>query len=283
MSKSILIYANCQGEELRTTGHYLQTLAGQVTFKWIPLHKVNLDDWDRLYGPEFMSDVAVVWEQVETGPPSEHRQQLHRRIPADCQIVKYPPFSALCLWPFTGNDPRIAQDPLRYPWSDAIAAVLATESHLSDNALFDKYMQITRERMPDLARRLRLDVARWRAADAIADIKASDWVEANFTTTKLFHASGHLTAAPARFMLTQLLRHTTLIEPRQTEAAIYEIEVLLRHHEGQDFECVPVHPLVAERLNLKFYDPDARYRWHGHEWTFRQYILHYIRWSPYLD
>jgi hypothetical protein len=45
---------------------------------------------------------------------------------------------------------------------------------------------------------------------------------------------------------------------------------------------VPIHPLVAERLGLQFYDPDATYRWHAHEWTFRQYILHYIRWADYL-
>jgi hypothetical protein len=35
-------------------------------------------------------------------------------------------------------------------------------------------------------------------------------------------------------------------------------------------------------LNLRFHDPDATYRWHGHHWTFRQYILHYMRWADYL-
>ena len=40
--------------------------------------------------------------------------------------------------------------------------------------------------------------------------------------------------------------------------------------------------LVAERLGLTWYDPDQRYRWHGHEWTFRDYLLKYIRWEPYL-
>ena len=42
-------------------------------------------------------------------------------------------------------------------------------------------------------------------------------------------------------------------------------------------------PKLAEKLGLTWFDPAALYRWHGHEWTFRQYVLHYIRWAPYLD
>ena len=133
------------------------------------------------YGPDFMADVAAVWEQVETGPASEHRTELRRRIPPDCQVVTFPPLSALCLWPFSGSDPRLANDPGRYPWPDAIAAVLATET-LPDDALFEKYLAVTSERMPDLDRRLRLDVTRWNAADAIADVKTADWVTQNLAT-----------------------------------------------------------------------------------------------------
>lgn len=44
-----------------------------------------------------------------------------------------------------------------------------------------------------------------------------------------------------------------------------------------------MHPLVAERFGLTYYDPDACNRWHGHEWTFREYILKYVRWAPFLD
>ena len=61
-----------------------------------------------------------------------------------------------------------------------------------------------------------------------------------------------------------------------------ETDFLLRHYRGQDVEMMPIHPLVAERLGLTWYDPDQRYRWHGHEWTFRDYLLKYIRWEPYL-
>ncbi len=281
VSNSILVYANCQGDELVRTCRFMPSLHGRIGFKWIPLHLVTPGDWGTSYGPDFMAGVAAVWEQVETGSPSPHRQELHRRLPSDCQVLRFPPYNALCLWPFSGNDPRLAADPARYPWSDSIAASLATEN-LSDDALFDRYMEITAQRMPDLERRLRLDVGRWRTADAISDIQAAGWVEQNFRDIKLFHTAGHLTAAPIAFMLRQLLERTQIVPRGDLTRMRGEIDTLLRHHEGQDFESVPIHPLVAERLRLKFFDPNARYRWHAHEWTFREYILHYARWSPYL-
>ena len=77
----------------------------------------------------------------------------------------------------------------------------------------------------------------------------------------------------------------TVVREAAAEAAAQaaaEADLLLRRHGGQDWETVPIHPLVGERLDLAYYDPDHRYRWRGHEWTFRQYILRYIRWAPYL-
>ena len=59
--------------------------------------------------------------------------------------------------------------------------------------------------MPDLDRRLRLDVARWRAADAIADVQAAVWVERVFRNVNLFYTSGHIAALATEFMMKQLL------------------------------------------------------------------------------
>jgi hypothetical protein len=281
LSRCILIYANCQGEELMRTGRFMPGLAERIGFKWIPLHLVTADDWSTRYGPDFMSGVEVLWEQVEAGSPSEHRLELRRRLPPGCQVLRFPPYNSLALWPFAGNDPRLAADPGRYPWPDSVAAALSSED-LSDDALFERYMEITTQRMPDLERRLRMDVARWQAADALSDIQAAGWVERHFRDMKLFHTAGHLAAAPIAFMLRQLLERTDIVPRGDLARLSVEIDTLLRLHDGQDFESVPIHPLVAERLRLRFYDPNARYRWHAHEWTFREYIVRYARWAPYL-
>lgn len=281
MMPSLVIYANSQGEELLNTARYVPCFAGLLDFKWIPLHRVSAQDWDTRYGRGFMSNVVTVWEQVETGDASPDRQTLHARIPAGCRIVKFPALSATCLWPFGSSDPRAAADPDRYPWPDSIAATLATEQ-LPDDELFEKYLCLTTQKMPDLQRRLRLDIARWKASDEIADVALADWVENTFRNTNLFHTSGHITATAVSHLMKQLIARTSLFSPILARAAVEQVDVLLRHHTGQDIESVPIHPLVAERLDLRFYRSDATYRWHANAWTFRQYMIRYIRWADYL-
>ena len=139
MTGTILIYANCQGEELMLTGGYLPSLADRIAFRWIPYHLTTEADWDARYGPGFMADTTEVWEQTESAPPTPNRMQLHARIPDSASIVRFPALSAQCLWPLAGNDPRAAADPQRYPWGDAVAALLAG-SDLPDDELFAEYI-----------------------------------------------------------------------------------------------------------------------------------------------
>jgi hypothetical protein len=280
---SILVYGNCQAEEITLIGQQLHSLRDKASFKIIPLQSVTEQEWGTRYDDAYFSDVKVLWNQVETGTPTVHRLELEKRTPVGCPVVKFPPLTMLALWPFSGHDPRLAiEGECRYSWTDSIAASLSKRD-ASDDALFDAYMQISTEKMPDLIRRLRMDVTRWRAVDALADIKVADWVLHNFRSTRLFYTTGHLSAPPLGYLLKALLERTTILTPDEISEAQRETDFLLHDHEGQDVEIVPLHPLVAERMELAYYDPNARHRWHGHEWLFREYILNYIRWEPYLE
>ena len=279
---SILIYGNCQGEHIAHVAQYLPGLREKFNIKVIMLHLVTERDWETRFNEAFFDDVQVVWNQVESGEPTAHRRILESRIPPGCQVVTYPPLIVLCLWPFSGADPRQAvRTEVFYPWPDSIAASLAEED-LPDDALFERYMQISSEKMPNLERRLRIDATRGRVADALADIKLWDWVEENFRTRRLFHTSSHLSGIPVGHLLKALLDRTEGLNAADRLRARLETDFLLRHYRGQDVEMVPIHPLVAEGLGLTWYDPDQRHRWHGHEWTYREYILKYIRWEPFL-
>ena len=279
---SILIYGNCQGEHIGHIAGYLPSLRDKFDIKVVALHVVTPRDWETLFDKAFFANVSVVWNQVESGEPSFHRRMLESRVPEKCQIVTFPPLSMLCLWPFSGADPRQTDrtDDL-YPWPDSIGVSL-TEEDLPDDALFARYMLSTSEKMPDLERRLRIDATRGRAVDALSDIKMWDWVEANFRTRKLFHTASHLTASPFGHLMKQLVEQTAVLNAADTLRIKQEIDFLLRCHRGQDNEMMPIHPLVAERLELAWYDPAEQYRWNGHEWTLRDYILKYIRLEPFL-
>lgn len=279
MTRSILILGNRQGEELAITGNYMQCLTGHLTFKWI--HFLPTNEMERLYGGASFSDVGTVWEQVETGAATPQREWLQARLSRGCPVIRFPSFCGDVLWPFAGEDPRRAADPERYPWPDAVAAELAGSS-LSDDALFDRYMRMTEERMPDLSERLEAAVAQWKALDAVADVPLAPWVEAHIRTTGLFHAPTRVTAPATTYLMKQLLARTAILPPHLMHAAPAEVDLLLRYHAGQDVETVPIHPKVARGLDLTFHDPNGTWRWHRHRWTFRQYMLHYIRWADYI-
>jgi hypothetical protein len=43
-----------------------------------------------------------------------------------------------------------------------------------------------------------------------------------------------------------------------------------------------VHPVVARHFDLTWWRDDLRYRLSGDRPTFREYIIDYIRWRPWL-
>jgi hypothetical protein len=279
MKPAILLHGNCQAGVLTTIAQAIPSLQDHFTFKHVAWYVHEITDWARTYGPEFMSDVRVVWEQVEGGQIAEHRAEMHRRLPADCQVIRFPPLWMTTLWPFMGSDPRRASSS-RYIWSDSIAVQLVKED-LPDEELYAKYMRLSTERMPDLDRRLRLDATRWRTTDELSDIKLADYVLERFRKTRLFYTAGHISAPPLRHILRELINRTELIKPTALEATL-DLDVLLRHHGGHEYQMVPIHPLVAERLGLEYFDPNERHRYHAHYWTHKEYILNYIRWAPFL-
>ncbi len=283
---AILIYGNCQGEHMTHIARRLSDVHERFDIKIIPPHLATERDWETRYTEAFFADVRIVWNQVESGEPNYHRRMLESRLPPGCQTIGFPPMILLCLWPFSGSDPRLASaDDYLYPWPDSIAASLSPAlggEDLPDDALFAAYMRLTAEKMPDLERRLRLDSVRARAVDALADVKMWDWIEENFRTTKLFHTSTHLTAVPFGRLVPRLLALTGDLTPLQSGRAQREAEFLMRGNHGQDIEVVPVHPTIAERMGLTWHDPHARHRWHAHDWSYREYILNYIRWEPFM-
>jgi hypothetical protein len=59
-----------------------------------------------------------------------------------------------------------------------------------------------------------------------------------------------------------------------------ELDFLLTGYLGRREE-LPIHPQVAQRLGLAWWHPGMRYRWQGNRWTFEDYVLRTIRWTPW--
>jgi len=284
---AVLIFANCQGEDIRNVMASVEPLREAYEFKLIAYHVLNQPwgGWEN-YGPGFMSNVETLWYQEGPDFPQE-RARLHEALPADIRTIRFPSPSMLSLWPLAGGDQRREPEELypdgRYPRVDYVAAQLAADlagQDLSDDSIFDRYMEMSAQRLPNLDRRLAIDIARWQQRDAIVDIPVGEYLHDSFREVPLFHTWTHLTAEPVRFLAKRLCE-TTFADTADLEQLASAIDALLAFHTGQDFEQTPVHPLVAQHFGLAWYRPDALYRFHSHEWTFRDYIVHLIRHAPY--
>lgn len=289
MRTGVLIYSNCQGEEIFRLASRIQCLQERFEFKLILYHALGEEEsrWD-LYDDAFMANVKIVWEQI--GPDYvERRAEFHDRRPADARVITFPSFSMLSLWPLTGSDPRIRREPrypdARYAQPDFVAAELGADPDLdeqSDDWIFQRYMEVSAERMPNLDRRLALDTAKWRQRDSQSQIPVTDYLVESFRRVQLFHALDHLTAPPLGFILRRLCERT-FADLADLDQINRDIDEMLQFYVGADYVQTPVHPLVARHFGLEWYDPDATYRYYSNEWTYRDYIVHLVRNAPYCQ
>ena len=98
----------------------------------------------------------------------------------------------------------------------------------------------------------------------------------------LFNTPHDPTGAPFHLVTEALLRRTSLLGASVREAALEEYRQASRGWLG--LSCTrqtPLHPEVARRLGLDWCDGDTRFAWFGNRWTFREYMLRYIRWQPW--
>jgi len=280
----LLIYANCQADHLAKVLPRVPEAADQVAVKYLFIHSLEEPGltWDT-YPSDYLDGVTCVWEQISEAFPGP-REELHRRLPSGVRRIRFPALTASMIWPFAAPDPRPSKRNL-YMYGDSIAARLGMRlagKLVTDDEIFEEYMAVSSRRMPDLDRRLELEEWAWRKRDLESDFAAADYLHANFRRTQLFYEPGRITRDPLLYLMSQLVL-ATFDGPWSGGAEILAaLQQLLRYHVGYDTISQPVHPLVAERLKLHWYDPEARYRWFAHDWSFREWVVRCVRFTPYV-
>jgi hypothetical protein len=279
-----LIYANCQAAATAALLPRIEKLAQQVCIKYLFMHSLEEpgQGWDT-YPASYMDNVACVWEQMSEGFPKA-REELHRRLPKGVRRIRFPAFTAGMIWPFSGPDPRPSKGTL-YLYGDSVAARLGMQisgKRVSDDEIFSRYMEMSRKRMPDLDRLLELERLNWQKRDANSDISIESYVLNNYQTQQLFYERGRITQYPLVHMTLKLLQETMSTDISSKANILAEAAQLLRYHRGVDNISQPVHPFVADKLKLEWYNPDATYRWFMHDWTFREWVVRCVRLTPYV-
>jgi len=215
------------------------------------------------------------------------RRAIRAALPARCDTRTYSTPTMRCLWPFMGLDSRLVPEPPlynggRYPNTDAVGARLAALPALSDDALFEAYMALTSDPGLDLDAGLAVDVARWEAEDSRHDIKLTSVMRYLFREQRVFVAPHERGAPVVREITLQLLRTPMLLNAFDADKMRAAVDHITRNWSASRQE-LPVHPRVAAHFGLNWWSPELRYRLHGNRFTFRDYIVRYIRWSPWMS
>lgn len=278
-----LLYANCQAAAIAMLLPRTQ-LRNHVKIKYLFIHSLEEPGkgWDT-YPDDYMADVSCVLEQTSDAFPAL-RAEFHRRLPKGIPVIRFPALTANMIWPFAGPDPRPSKR-RPYLYGDLVAArlgVLLSGKQISDDDLFARYMDLSMKKMPDLDRSLEMQQWNWNKRDADSDIHAAPFLVENFQKLQLFYERGRITQHALRFLVSGLLTEVLRLDASLPKSLLEEAMGQLRYHQGSDNISQPIHPFVAEKLDLKWFRPDALYRWFMHDLSFRDWIIRCVRYEPYV-
>lgn len=280
--------------KIAVTGYHLANQIAQIFSRIAPLrNKVRVErldvgmSADAIQGrlpPRWLESADFYFEESRVGSALV-KDSLRSVLPPDCVVRTFSTSGCHSLWPFRGRDERLVPEPPvynggRYSHTDPIAASLAGLS-LTDDALFDAYMELTDAAPLDLDLLLSNDIAQWKTDDRACDVQIAGFIESNFRERQLF-TTPHERAMPiVRDIVRQLAERSGLADRVGTEALTEGLDNLLNGWRGSH-QGLPVHPRVARHFGLQWWSADMRYRMLGNDFTFREFILRYIRWSPWL-
>ena len=288
MKPTILLYANCQGDQMRTVTGRIRALRESCSLERVFLGALQefIDERGRADAEMHLKTISVVWEQSSQANLDE-RIALRGLIPKSARWLRFPALTCSALWPFGASDTRPGGADL-YPYSDILAARLWREMNgagaalddVDDDVIFDRYMEQSRKVMPNLDRGLERDILQWQQRDRDSDVTMTDFLVKHLRTNRLFYTAGRGTWLPTAEILRHLL-HLTIDDVSLREQSMAELDCLSRSYIGNDSISVPIHPSVAQHLDLSWYNSTTLSTWCGHRWDFREWIIRCVRLSQY--
>jgi FkbH-like protein len=271
--KTLVIYGSCQGATLSSFADQIMPTNGDFEVYYLASH---LTPVDKLF-PERLENAVLCWEQHDSRAVVPLRDKLHAALPPSCVLIKFPAVTMMSLWPFDWPEPsRNRADPPRFPfgrfpYGDSIGLEVAAEG-LKGEAAFERYMELSHRKMPNIEALLQRDMAQLRQRDNASDVKIGDFILQNLRTTKMFATWGHLYGEALIPMFRDLIVKSEI--PGFSQELMPSLLGALMTSE--DEAEVPIHPAVAKQLDLQFYKPDSLYNWQGNRWTFKEYTIRYI-------
>lgn len=264
--KRILIFGNCQAGILANAMRNQSAFSRQFSVRHHSLElPANLHEQGRKDLEE--CDILLVQDIREW----EH-YPLKNHVPDNLQTIRYPCIRFASPWPFdafNGPDDRFARDKdypnFEFTYFDGVLARLRKE--IPDHeARFQAYRDLSIKGVIDPKRLHVFEEKRLQAMDQKFSIDIGDFILENFRKQSVFYTTAHPNGAIFRMLLKYIARELGIrqwILPSRRLDALKNLEI-------------PVHPLVAKSLDLKWATDATQYRIRGKKITWEEYVRHYI-------
>lgn len=277
-ARTVLVYGNCQAPSVAQGLAALDDLHEDFRFVCVLNH--TPPGFETAVVPDaWLKEVALVVQQHEERAGVPALVTMQQRLPPGVPVVTFPSFVMLSPWPFEcvetrPNPPEPGRPWGRYPLGDMIGLELA-RAGLQGPLAVAAYLDLSTLKLPDMKVRLQRDLDRMRNYDRHCDVQLADYVESNFRREHLFWTNGHVSGAGMHALVDRVAQAVRPYLGGTAERAKVCLAGL-REHGGLGTHQLPIHPIVADALQLEFWQADMTYRWDTEHWTFFEYIQRYI-------
>jgi hypothetical protein len=273
----IAVFGNCQAEAVESVIVRLPSLADRFEFVVIPTALPA--GRTSAFRADVLQRCVLLWEQHDDQPQArEIVAQVRAAIGPQVPVVRFPPIAQMCFWPFAARNAENKPEP-DFPWGrfrmgDRVAAEVARMG-LPAGRVYERYMELSRQKMPDPSRLLTRDRRFNSQMEETCDVTFSEFVNERFRSERLFWSWAHLSRRMHVVLTETLLRASgDVIEGVDVcLEQVRAIEPFLPEYMAMQ---LPIHPDVIESFGLTFVTPESTYSWFGNYWTFEEYITRYI-------
>jgi hypothetical protein len=281
----LLIFSNCQCTGMAKALARSKVFSDMYEAKWLFTNDLEIAGrgWDT-YPADYMEGVEIVWEQI-IDFVTDVRQEFNRRLPQGIRRIRFPTVLSKALWPHDVGEPRRPGQAWYLGHSDRLAIAvrgMSAGQRVSDAEILKLYADLEQKKLNSILRLLEIDRDMASNRDEKSDVKIGDFIADQFHEKSLFSNGIRPTIVLYREILQRLVSYTFADTPGLAERILADIDPLLDGFTVVDDEEVPISPLVAERLSLKWFQPDRLYRWRCHRWTRDEWLINVVRLHSYV-
>ncbi len=261
--RTIIVSGNCQASFLYKT--LVESPVLRREYRLLRHRNFKSREQDSLALEDF-SKCAILLEQISHKAPELPNKE---HIPADCRVITFPVLWMNILWPMEVDDPRnkpTEQYPAGpFPYGDRTILEWLDAGDSPETAA-RRYLETDIREKADLQRYYEINFAKAEQLDRRADIQFLKYVYDNFRDNQLFVSRNHPSMPMLRYMRQTVYDALDVPAPESD---------LSWPSGGMGDIHVPIHPTVAAHLNLRWYDPEATYKYFSEQLTPFEYYRRY--------